>query len=390
MRILFTSFMTQKRRPPFSADFDQVLVAALRNLGHTVDERRVRPQDDLSVYDRMFVQLWDMGSITSRYAAGCLWAMAHIPSVLFMGDHAIHSALRSFPAPGGNDPTKQVFRELIGGVARSDWRYWHLPPYAVPIVHAAESAYERPLLTQNFSFPGLDPSLLLSNGFKNLVTVDPSRLTPVPGYDGYRPKASERERTWLFAAMRAPKSMHIMEGTGWPIHRIGDAGQPLQSEADVTAAHLLHAATFARSYTHGGSGWWRLRYLTAVSTGTPIIVAKNEMPSCPFNELAPYEVEQLASSELDALASRQCEFFYRYAKSIEEFHDKLADVVASTPEPLKYSGTFVPSAEVLRRIREMVPEAPAYIRTDSAHTGGTLDLDTRDKWHRFLKTGEWS
>jgi hypothetical protein len=390
MKILVTSFMTLRPALPFSANFDAVLIGALRNLGHEVDVRRVRPTDDLSKYDRALVQLWELSSLSSRYSHGALWAMSQIPSITFVTDHNITGVLRSFPTPGAPDPSKKVLRELVGGVTRSDWRYWHLPDYAVPIVHAAQSVHARPMVTQNFSFPGLDPARVLTNGFTSVVPLDPSRLTPVPGYEGCEPRASTRERSWLFAALRAPKGIGgLANGCTWPIVRYGDRQSPIVPEDVITRMHLRHAGSLARPYDHAGSGWWRLRYLTAVSTCTPLIVARNEAPDSPFSDLAPCDVEQISGSDLDWLAARQCEYFYAHAWSIERFHQQLDDAITNVPDPLVCDTPLATPGEVQQCIRGLRPAAPSYIRTDEAHSGGVLDETTRARWYRFLSTGVW-
>ena len=215
------------------ASIPELMRLGFNILGHTVDHRPVRLDEDFAAYDRVFVYLYPLDANAVN------------------AEQVVHVLQKRPNAP----------------VCLDDWSFQRILPSWVPMVSEA-SLVDRTWIAPLFPWGNHDK---LKLPVKQLHAWDPSSLYQSHGMPAvHKLSWQQRKSEWYNASLSADSHLWAQrQRLTWPVHAIGGKalGQPRKLESDIVWDYGFYKGILCPSYAHAGSGWWRVRYLHAQAAG---------------------------------------------------------------------------------------------------------------------------
>jgi len=240
-------------------------------LDYDVDHRAVKPGENLSMYEKVFVYVYplDHNAIDSK---GAVYALEKRPDAIICLD---------------------------------DWSFQQILPTWEKVIDMRDllnHVWFAPL------FPWGDPKKM-GLDVEDIQTWDPSPLYDLP--ITYRLPWINRKHEWYNASLSSEahlwaESQHL----SWPIHSIGGKklGQPRMLESDIVWQYGGYKGVLCPTYSHAGCGWWRVRYLHSAHTGCILGGSPDELKMIHSSYgYTLHEIEQMDDDLLQTLAVQQAE-----------------------------------------------------------------------------------
>ena len=396
MKILMTGATTLQIKPPekrranqTKIDVPGAVVDVLREAGHEVDWRAVRPGEDLSGYDLMWINLAGVLSMNSRPGAmGMLWAVAQtdVPAVLFLDDwktRLTYQQAKSFSERGVDmyfdrhlitnskkyTPDGQATHYTKAPADEELARLHALDPEAHKHVKLDAFYYQRNDMTDEEWYAVRDACVegarlmregrpnsaigipaykwgdreivrpTLPEGIRNsqLFPVDPSFIAvqiALEVFQEVRESGDDISQSdaWGLAALgdHTEWLAKTLPELQWPVNMVGHStNRKLKSEHDVVRFYAENKGILSPSYYHAGSGWWRSRFIYAAMIGIPIFAADGEADALgPAYQRDAYDIESVSDAERMELASSQRAALLPRLSSREEFAHQVSWLVA--------------------------------------------------------------
>lgn len=298
------------------------LIKCLTELGHNVDWRPVKPGENLSLYDRVFVTLQNPGSITSGHLFGAIWAYQTRPDAfIFIEDWQIHTAVGGIV--GSRDKPEGRYRDFI--VDRC--KHSDIVLNNSDIKKVIDNFFDD--FTGKFIRPTIVPSFgggrhyLFDKYIKRdcIIPFDPFNLLR-----RYQPiKVKERRRGWILATLtKVPKNKNINK-LNWPVARFGSKteGQRRVPQPQLFKFMCSAWGNAMVEEISPGSGWFRYGYVMGIDAGNITLCrarADAEIYGPTFlhvHDRRKY-IEEMSDNDLIEIASAQREEYIRGSTSVEK------------------------------------------------------------------------
>ncbi len=276
---------------------------ALTEAGHSYDRTPISPGEDLSMYDRIIINLSPPGSMMARAIHGCLYALSRYwdKCRVTVDDWQTKGIQKGFNAPqndkrnfGPNKMCARLDREWADDnrtELEAVMRRLHveLPPLAIPCNDRG-----------NFDLLGL-------SGYKSLWAFDPTQQQLLSYVDKFQDFT--KLNIWIYAGLHDHLDWIVDQQPNWPYVMYGcrNLGCKRLVESEIFIEYCKVWGVLSPKYPHAGSGWYRARHLLAAAAGTIVVGHPAESyllygaHSCPSVR----EVELLGRHGLIDMASRQ-------------------------------------------------------------------------------------
>lgn len=302
------------------------LLAALRDMGHTVDQRPVVIGESLDEYDKVIVFIHNPSGFAG-YVYNALWAIHRRPDCILSLDDWQGDSIFD----GVTKLTKEsLFRAHVkdSHVLIPDDVEKYQPQFfeALDVIKAMKN---KMLIA---GFLGGDISLMLPQYPKELFRtyhLNPYHLnrTPENNFGETGPlfgdssiEPSEKKKGWVFASLvqgRTRKYLKSLNLSGdWDVNFYGAARgefkSPRLKEPQMCAEYQKYWGCIVPKYYHSGSGFWRPRVFQVADANSILVVDDSEgkLYSEAHTGCSPKDVEQMDLSQLIDLAKRQKEGLY--------------------------------------------------------------------------------
>lgn len=357
------------------------MVQALEAHGHQVDWRRVKPGDDLSVYDAAWINLAPLNSLNGRSGAmGALWTLSSgLPSVGFFDDWAFSTVFNGARALV-KKPQMLTKYLLVGQAHRGgeEATYYDrqeaYDAYARAV--AAKPEAEKKMYVERYFLYDTDENVLphaerLLAASKSMVGArwDAGMVPVCPMYawgnrtsvrkrmpmikrpiEALDPSSTiyemigrheplppiEKKRTWILGALMPHDAWVDRREWGWPIEYLGSrkmitkrGGERVKTEDDVIDRYNQHWGILSPPYPHAGCGWWRSRFMYSARVRSVLACDKGEGDAIgPSYRLRPAQIEQLDDDGLVNLAEEQADQLRPYMPPPGQFVEHVNAIVA--------------------------------------------------------------
>lgn len=291
------------------------LLACLRDMGHSVEQRAVTIGEELNEFDKVIVYIHNPSGFAG-FVYNALWAVYKRPdAILAFDDWQTDSIYKGLLAL--QDPEK-LFRKYVkeGHNNIPD----DVESYSEELVEALniiDSKNNKMLIS---AFSGGDLDLLLDYPQELLYSYNPNpyHINRQPTFSIF---AEPKERVFNFAGLMQDKTKKWLkaqgvENTGWPLKMYGSRkdGQDRVTEDEMVTIYSQQWGILMPGYFHAGSGWWRARPLQVADAGSILIGDKKEMMLY-YNdeELANIKASDLVNktdAQLEELAKAQRDALY--------------------------------------------------------------------------------
>lgn len=247
----------------------ELMRTAFELLSCDVDHRSVKPGEDLSKYDKVFVYLYPLDH-NALNPDGALWALeSRYDAYVCLDDWSFQKILPSWE-------DKIAPEDLC----KHTW--------IAPLFPWGD--------TKKMGLP-----------VENILDWDPSGLYELPA--SHHVQWGKRKTEWYNASLS--KDAHewaTAQKLTWPIHSIGGKalGQPRILESDVVWQYGEYKGVLCPTYAHAGCGWWRVRYLHAAHAGCVLGGDPKELGVIGASYgYTLHELEQMDDGQLSIIAAQQ-------------------------------------------------------------------------------------
>jgi len=301
------------------------LVAALKDMGHDVDQRPVVIGESLDQYDEVVVSLrTPSGFAYSFYNA--LWAISEKPDCILAHDDW---QIKEIETELARTATKDnLFRPFLIDNSKYIPELDKLKTYEKEFRKAIDIIGARKNRMMLSAFAGGDLTLLFPESTR-VCPYDNDRLfqwNPNPYHIHRQPKPEvwdeEKEDTFNFAGLVQGKTKiwldkQNIEATGWKLRKYGSKKekQTRVTEDNMMTLYAQHWGILMAGYDHAGSGWWRARPCQVADAGSILIGDLKEMMIYYHDErlagVTPTQVAAMTLEEKIQFAQDQKEALYK-------------------------------------------------------------------------------
>jgi hypothetical protein len=334
------------------------LVNALRDMGHTVDQRQVELGEDLSKYDEVIVFIAGPRQLVATTVYEGLWAISQHPKcILAFDDWQVPDLFKGVAKAVEGE---ELFAQFILDVNKKTLD--QVKPYENELRAALDIivAKKNRMLISAFSTEHLNsddygPHLLFDK-----ITYPRDRLfvyNPNPyhrnrfweslGHEGsedpdYKPSLMsftvgprpEKEKRFNFASLVQsrtqkwlkkqgytgnPKNDEEGDISGWPVDLYGSKAESQKrlTEDEMVKVFTRDWACLMPGYDHAGSGWWRARPLQAAGAKCIVIGERKELEvyygsDFPYLDLRASDLANATDEELEMIALAQRDALNKY------------------------------------------------------------------------------
>lgn len=305
----------------------------LEDLGYAVDWRAVTPGEDLKNYAVVCAALQKGNSIASAHYYGALWALdTRADAIALVDDWQTHTVQQGFETFArsrerafrlAKQPMDEklkdrlwTFQQMLSAEPlKSNWPW----PVVAPIFRGGDTS----LLKVPARVTGLDPTAYTKS--YEVVPVD----------------AKNRQKRWVQASLLEKP----LPALGWPVLQFGNpdkgkggagpAGpnaQPRVPEPELMKYYAENWGVLSPPHPHGGSGWWRVRYLMSADAGAILSASRAEasvLGEAYIDASEPAAIERYELSDLVGIAAAQAETLTKIMMTKEELRDAWSDLIRS-------------------------------------------------------------
>lgn len=303
--------------------FAPIMMKALREMGHEVEQRKVVYGENFEGYDRAIVHVGPLDKIVCQNVPEVCHTLRHFGdrATIYVEDWVACEIHNSWPytlsakrwpkwlAWKGYDKLQtcqiNLMEEELPKVREGVWKvmgFFH--PWGNP------SAFFESNFGPKARWRVLDPTMML----------DDIHFRPT--------SADTRKRQWVFATLQDHDRWLKSHRFNWPVLNFGNKrkGEVILQEHEVAQLYSESWGVLAPKYPT--IGWWRARIVLAAMTGAILYVDKAEAykmgGSYPFE---PWSMEDESVAKLAMLAMDQKEQLARWSWPKEQFLSSLSDAL---------------------------------------------------------------
>lgn len=278
------------------------LIACLRDMGHTVEQRIVTIGEDLSEYDRIICYIHNPSGFAGFVYNG-LWLINEYPDcILAFDDWQTDSIYKGLTAL--EDPEK-LFRSYVKDGHK------HVPDnieeYEKQLLNGIEIVKSKKNKMLISAFAGGNLSLLIDYPKELMFSFNPNPYH-INLSSNFNPLFEEKQKVFNFAGLIQDKTKKWLKAQNigdWPLKKYGSRkdGQDRVIEPEMVNIYGQQWGILMPGYFHAGSGWWRARPLQVADSGSILIGDWKEM-------VLYYDDDELASlkaSDITKMSDRQLE-----------------------------------------------------------------------------------
>ena len=302
------------------------LLRALRDMGHTVDQRPVVIGESLDEYDQAIVFIHNPSGFAG-YVYNALWAIHRKPNCIisiddWQADSIFDGVIKLTPETLFRDHVKSSHVIIPDDVEKYSAQFFE----SVDII---KSMKNKMLVA---GFVNGDISLMLPQYPKELFStyhISPYHLNRTPEnnfgetnnlFDDSLIDADMKKKSWVFASLVQAKTRKYLKSLNmsgqWDIKFYGAARGEFKStrlkESLMCAEYQAHWGCIVPKYYHSGSGFWRPRVFQVADANSILVVDDTEgkLYSEAHTKCSPKDIEQMDLDQLINLARRQKEGLY--------------------------------------------------------------------------------
>ena len=278
------------------------LIACLRDMGHTVEQRIVTIGEDLSEYDRIICYIHNPSGFAGFVYNG-LWLINEYPDcILAFDDWQTDSIYKGLTAL--EDPEK-LFRPYVKDGHK------HVPDniedHEKQLLNGIEIVKSKKNKMLISAFAGGNLSLLIDYPKELMFSFNPNPYH-INLSSNFNPLFEEKQKVFNFAGLIQDKTKKWLKAQNigdWPLKKYGSRkdGQDRVIEPEMVNIYGQQWGILMPGYFHAGSGWWRARPLQVADSGSILIGDWKEM-------VLYYDDDELASlkaSDITKMSDRQLE-----------------------------------------------------------------------------------
>lgn len=278
------------------------LIACLRDMGHTVEQRIVTIDEDLTKYDRIICYIHNPSGFAGFVYNG-LWLINEYPDCILAFDDwqtdSIYKGLTTL-----EDPAK-LFRPYVKDGHK------HVPDnieeYEKQLLNGIEIVKSKKNKMLISAFAGGNLSLLIDYPKELMFSFNPNPYHINLASD-FNPLFDEKQKVFNFAGLIQDKTKKWLKAQNigdWPLKKYGSRkdGQDRVIEPEMVNIYGRQWGILMPGYFHAGSGWWRARPLQVADSGSILIGDWKEM-------VLYYDDDELASlkaSDITQMSDKQLE-----------------------------------------------------------------------------------
>lgn len=278
------------------------LIACLRDMGHTVEQRIVTIGEDLTEYDRIICYIHNPSGFAGFVYNG-LWLINEYPDcILAFDDWQTDSIYKGLTAL--EDPEK-LFRPYVKDGHK------HVPDniedYKKQLLNGIEIVKSKRNKMLISAFAGGNLSLLIDYPKELMFSFNPNPYH-INLSSNFNPLFEEKQKVFNFAGLIQDKTKKWLKAQNigdWPLKKYGSRkdGQDRVIEPEMVNIYGQQWGILMPGYFHAGSGWWRARPLQVADSGSILIGDWKEM-------VLYYDDDELASlkaSDITKMSDKQLE-----------------------------------------------------------------------------------
>lgn len=278
------------------------LIACLRDMGHTVEQRIVTIDEDLSEYDRIICYIHNPSGFAGFVYNG-LWLINEYPDCILAFDDwqtdSIYKGLTALENP------EKLFRPYVKDGHK------HVPDniedYEKQLLNGIEIVKSKKNKMLISAFAGGNLSLLIDYPKELMFSFNPNPYH-INLSSNFNPLFEEKQKVFNFAGLIQDKTKKWLKAQNigdWPLKKYGSRkdGQDRVIEPEMVNIYGQQWGILMPGYFHAGSGWWRARPLQVADSGSILIGDWKEM-------VLYYDDDELASlkaSDIIKMSDKQLE-----------------------------------------------------------------------------------
>lgn len=331
MKILMTGFTARsvesKRLRYDYVTFCFLLRDALRVLGHQVEMRKVEMGEDLSSYDRAFVCVSLLSSLSSLHPHTAAYVLRTLGDKCFLycDDWSIEKFGYDWGRKLGPDWEKYLkFRSEVGALSKEQQSEFH-----DTLKQVISGQCPWPIIAPMFPW-GDHGELLRGSGVNaKLLPVDPTGFHYAQFDDLRKPIDSVvRKRQWVLATLQDHDQWLKKVRPTWPVEGVGNKRkeQEVVPEAYVRRMYEDSWGVLSPKYAKAGCGWWRTRYQFAALAGAVLLCDEKDAPGEPYRKSC-FNIEHRDDKELRDLARDQQDCFFSQVWTHDRFLNSLKEIL---------------------------------------------------------------
>ena len=291
------------------------LIACLRDMGHTVEQRIVTIGEDLGQYDKVIVYIHNPSGFAGFVYNGLYTISTVLPSklVLAFDDWQTDSIYKGLTAL--RDPEKMFRKYVKDGHQHipDDIESWEgILMNGLDLVESKSN----PMLIS--AFAGGDLGLLIDYPKELMFSFNPNPYH-INLASNFNSLFEEKQRVFNFAGLIQDKTKKWLKAQNigdWPLKKYGSRkdGQDRVIEPEMVNIYGQQWGILMPGYFHAGSGWWRARPLQVADSGSILIGDPKEMMIYYNDEylagIKASDITEMTESQLEDLAAAQKRAIY--------------------------------------------------------------------------------
>lgn len=289
------------------------LIACLRDMGHTVEQRIVTIGEDLSEYDRIICYIHNPSGFAGFVYNG-LWLINEYPDcILAFDDWQTDSIYKGLTAL--EDPEK-LFRPYVKDGHK------HVPDniedYEKQLLNGIEIVKSKKNKMLISAFAGGNLSLLIDYPKELMFSFNPNPYH-INLSSNFNSLFEEKQKVFNFAGLIQDKTKKWLKAQNigdWPLKKYGSRkdGQDRVIEPEMVNIYGQQWGILMPGYFHAGSGWWRARPLQVADSGSILIGDWKEMvlyyDDDELASLKASDIIMMSDKQLEDVAAAQKEAIY--------------------------------------------------------------------------------
>jgi len=289
------------------------LIACLRDMGHTVEQRIVTIGENLSEYDRIICYIHNPSGFAGFVYNG-LWLINEYPDcILAFDDWQTDSIYKGLIAL---EDTTKLFRPYVKDGHK------HIPDniedYKKQLLNGIEIVKLKKNKMLISAFAGGDLSLLIDYPKELMFSFNPNPYH-INLASNFNPLFDQKQYVFNFAGLIQDKTKKWLKAQNvgsWPLKKYGSRkdGQDRVTEPEMVNIYGQQWGILMPGYFHAGSGWWRARPLQVADSGSILIGDPKEMMLYYNDEylagIKASDICLMSDNQLESLADAQRKAIY--------------------------------------------------------------------------------
>jgi hypothetical protein len=275
------------------------LLACLRDMGHTVEQRIINIGENLSSYDKIICYIHNPSGFAG-FVYNALWLINERKDdvILAFDDWQIDSIYKGISSL--SDETK-LFREFVRKSQENIPD--NIEDYTDKMLSGIDVIISKKNKMLISAFSNGDLTKLLDYDKDKLYSFNPNPYHINIQADFF---FGEKEKVFNFAGLMQDKTKKWLKSqdiSGWNLKQYGSRkdGQDRLTEPNMVNVYAQQWGILMPPYNHAGSGWWRARPLQVADAGSIIIGGKEELMIIYKNE----EASSITAKDLINMTDKQ-------------------------------------------------------------------------------------